>query len=898
MKILYIFFFMLILTSLSVVADGADTVGNDLQAYYTFDVDAQDDKNDYDLTVDGATHTGSNCMISDCYEYDGTNDRLFNYSLASFLGGAHSISLWWYVDDWAVNRAAYGHGIVAPATDYSTIQGSATEVQIETNAASSNYMETQQAAGLWNHFIVNIDAQGKIQEVYQNGTDIGSVTTFVNDLSGFDIWVLGSIWYNGAWVSPMKGEIDEVGFWNRTLTAAEVAYLYNDGNAQRPPLAPSGSISFSTVNNNATFLTKTGDSVNWTTNISIDLNNLHTCWFSTNDTGTYTNVSVVDCAGSSYLFNQNITVTAPTDAYVCGIFGANETTGTTSNSTPNCFTVNDGLYHVNITILDRRNNSVLTTFNVSANSSAYTVSGSTTNGFLDLGFNLSSYDVRINSSSLGYTTVPFTVTSQTNLTVNLPNFWYVERPSTGFSTSTVNFKLAVNESDAAQFSDVKLLFDSVNYTTTTTPGSPTFYNYTLLIPGISGLQDTVNFTYVYTRIGSENRIENYSFIISTFELVTCAPGSANTTLNFTIMNENDRGYLLQGSLEAEFSLFEESREQSIELNFELSGSDSYLFCLNPGSTEIHTDAEIWNTVTGGYTHKWFLINETLTNTTLFINASNFNTTTGVSDLKGNVRNESNFQFYPGIIAELQRRYVGEGIWRTVQMDKSADFGLIFFNIIEQNVDYRINFLNPLTRALIKQTPQGKYVCTDGVCEFTFIVNPDGAAAQLPDLGISYSFDVPTNILTVSWNDPTEQIESVRIRVTKENLAGITDICNDQFLTTSGTTTCNTTGYTPPLYLSVSSENSPEIFNLRTTFGQATETIRDYVGGVEMAAFIAALLVILLGTAGAMINQSLGAVFMVVGLTVVMFMGLLTFLSAAIIITLGIVTIMIVQIAKK
>ena len=93
---------------------------------------------------------------------------------------------------------------------------------------------------------------------------------------------------------------------------------------------------FSAVANNGTGAIN-GDSVNWTVTIS-DETELNTCYFTTNDTGTFTNVTVPSCT-TPFIFDQAITVSATVGQEVCGFFGAIDLGGNTAETAQSCFTV-------------------------------------------------------------------------------------------------------------------------------------------------------------------------------------------------------------------------------------------------------------------------------------------------------------------------------------------------------------------------------------------------------------------------------------------------------------------------------------------------------------------------------------------------------------------------------
>jgi hypothetical protein len=94
----------------------------------------------------------------------------------------------------------------------------------------------------WYHIVVTFDpASTGTATFYVNGVSIGSDDnaswsgTMNNSAGGFAIGAL-----TGGGSRYMDGRIDEVGVWNRVLTADEVTSLYNSGNGLAYPLTVAG----------------------------------------------------------------------------------------------------------------------------------------------------------------------------------------------------------------------------------------------------------------------------------------------------------------------------------------------------------------------------------------------------------------------------------------------------------------------------------------------------------------------------------------------------------------------------------------------------------------------------------------------------------------------------------
>ena len=644
------------------------------------------------------------------------------------------------------------------------------------------------------------------------------------------------------------------------------------------------------------------DVVQFRFNLS-DVESLGSWTVGNNITGSFVNTTTIFFENSETAANItfNLTVTVANTNYCVRMY-VNDTFGNPAEN-ESCQTTLD-FAELNVTLFDRRNATKINDFNVSINSTN-TFAKNVLNGILVMNVSKGAYTFNINSTGFGRTEFPRIIDGPLNLSVNMPNFFIRDVPTASLETAIQRFSLGINRSDDSQYTNVLLNYNGTTHTTTRTVTATTvWYNKSLNIPAIFAAQQNVEFKWNYTINGSQRLSELFNLSVLRVQLLDCTDfpdaNLGNVSVNISVFNEENTTKLLTSDVDVSFSLFVSDRVGATNTSFSLGGSSSYAFCLNPNNSTINADAFFSYTTLGGFTHRFYLINESLTNTTQFLKAYNYNTSDAISDLKGTIRVKENFSFFSGTVAQMQRNYVGEGIWRTVQMDKSGDFGLVFFNIREENTNYRFIFLDGLTGEVLKTTDSLKFVCDPitTVCEVVFIVSPRGDAALLPDLGTTFSFNNVTNILTIAWNDPTEVVTSVTIKVTKETLRGTDVICDISVAGSSGLTTCDVSGKTGPFTLSVTSTASPEIFNLRTQFGHVQSSIQDFVGGPKVAAFFTGIIVILMGSIAAAAGVAAGVAVIIGALFVASILGFVTFLDQSVILVLAIVTVFIAHLAWR
>lgn len=210
-----------------------------LIAYYKFDETSGTTCNDshtsdLDGTINGATINQTGKLIK-CYTFDGTNNRVDLSSGNNFLGGENymSFSVWINTNDLSNKRWVFGTENGLNYND-STIQlyiydnGYLTiSVYNGTSAFATTYPVSSMSINTWYHIVGTLDDD--YLRLYVNGTEINNVSrpssaTINTTTNTMVIGRLGT--YNAYY---WNGEIDELAFWNKTLTTTEITALYNSG---------------------------------------------------------------------------------------------------------------------------------------------------------------------------------------------------------------------------------------------------------------------------------------------------------------------------------------------------------------------------------------------------------------------------------------------------------------------------------------------------------------------------------------------------------------------------------------------------------------------------------------------------------------------------------------------
>jgi len=282
----------------------------------------------------------------------------------------------------------------------------------------------------------------------------------------------------------------------------------------------------------------------------------------------------------------------------------------------------------------------------------------------------------------------------------------------------------------------------------------------------------------------------------------------NKVLQLRIFEEDDTDSLLNSTMAAELTFWSSVSNTSKTLNLDFTGNSTYYICALNESSSVKSDIYLQYTPSGSFTHRWYAFAYNLTGT-IQRNESvyNFVNKTDKSDLKITTRYNSDYNYYPDIIGKLQRSYLAEGVWRTVQMDRSGDFGNLFYNIIEESVDYRLIFTD-ISNNVLKTTDTLKFLCTDGICDLTVLLDPYSAtAASSGEVVVTQSYDSATSTINISWSDLSAGTNTVTSTV--KQIGGVSDttICNQTQTGASGSYSCDVSTYSGEVEVQVIDDGS-------------------------------------------------------------------------------------------
>lgn len=210
--------------------------------YYTFDEasgDAIDSHGSNDGTLSGGVTQGATGKINDCYSFDGTNDLVTSDDNIGVSGSQDRTAMvWMYPDSLTNNRCwiEWGPGSTGRRFSLMFYEGGI-RCEIDGGGYTTSLAPP---TNKWSLVVVTLEGSTLADlEFYMynsegNSTESGSGA---NTLNTDNVPLRVGEHVSG---NNFDGLIDEVGIWDRALSAAEIGELYNSGDGLAYPFAAAG----------------------------------------------------------------------------------------------------------------------------------------------------------------------------------------------------------------------------------------------------------------------------------------------------------------------------------------------------------------------------------------------------------------------------------------------------------------------------------------------------------------------------------------------------------------------------------------------------------------------------------------------------------------------------------
>jgi len=738
----------------------------------------------------GTTNTTG--KINTSYLFDGTNDKInltadiiHNYSIMT-------INLWFKHPHQTTSNAqmicndkAGKNNDFALGFDRTTGELWLSRQDEDTDANYDIYSDSNVSDDTWHMGTMIFNQTGMF--LYVDGVIQSDWNSFWEaDATQNDAWILGSALYDGQWY---KGILDEIGIWNRSLTASEISDLYNSGNGL--PYQSSGiSVSLVSPIDNYNSTTSTiifngiANSTFGITNVSLILD------------GTYNETNSSGLNGT-YIFTKTLPEGNHNWTYeVC------DTTGNCQNATVRNFLI-DTIYPT-ISISSPSDGA---SFQYLINQNNLTLNVTITDANLDTcWYDYNNTNTTFSCSSGVLVSRNLTITNQSEITiwandsagnlnssksdwiVNLFDFdEYVYEPNvTESSSTTITGRFQTSESLSSSY----LEYNNTNYSTSIDSLGGNQYNISATVTSPT-VNSNTNITWFFW-VNDINATKFNQTVLSV-NLDDCS-SYGNVIVNYTLVDELTQSLInnANSTIESSVVLKTITGQEIAEFNNVFSGTPNATVC---SETDLSSSGlRLWEQSRYGSDNYVFeqqnIQNQSISNgkTDIILRdlPSSYATTFRIT------YKSSTFLPVSDAVVQIQRKYIGEGTYKEVESPITDANGEASASFDLNTVIYKILIYEAGT---LTGTFENPAIFCDNILtgECTIDLNEGQLVEQInnwdTENDIGYSLIQDNRTISLIFEIPSGNAKTVNLFVNQSTILGNTTSCNQTLFATSGQIDC-------------------------------------------------------------------------------------------------------------
>jgi len=272
----------------------------------------------------------------------------------------------------------------------------------------------------------------------------------------------------------------------------------------------------------------------------------------------------------------------------------------------------------------------------------------------------------------------------------------------------------------------------------------------------------------------------------------------SVVFNFTIVDEVTQVALENTTIEFDLTISSQSGVFIADFNDTRTNENPSAICTttNLSDSPVLIEGIVRYQGNESYISEFYTIqNYSLSNQTLSNNITLYDLTTTVAQEFKITFKDDNFLPVPRAILDLQRYYISEGVYKTVEQPPFDDNGETLANFVLGDVIYTLvvkkdgqilgTFDN--VKAFCDNAATGD--CTISLNTFSAAVGPDSYTSSR---GVTFTmdYDKDTRVASAIFSVDDSTTQSMVLNVTLNDNFGNTEVCFDELTSSSGTLTCN------------------------------------------------------------------------------------------------------------
>ena len=602
--------------------------------------------------------------------------------------------------------------------------------------------------GNWHMITMRRSNSGLTHQLFVDGVLAGQSTgTTKNAASG--TFILG----DSRADRHLNGKLDEFGIWNRSLTNNELLNLYNSGEARRPQ---SGDLSYTNT------------------------------WLKTIPAGsTLWNVQACDTDGDCGFSVANYTVSLDADAPTITILGGSgiQNYGTLTQNHTITYFVNDTnlascwIEYNGTNRTDNCVNAVPKYYNFTMVKDLYNLKVWANDTAGNVQSQVVSWDYYVFENS-------FTYASQ------------------ALEGSTENFQANLSLTSGYRLSTAQLVYNGTSYFGTVT--EPTTGNYiisrNITIPDVS---NSTNMTFYWSMLFENSQvintttntqevlvlqIDNCTLYTNQIFNLTMVDESTQAFINGTTQNTSIKLSVQLSSLDGSTQILSFSKEYAKQNPARVCVSENFI------TSRMYMDAVIEYSSADRFIEFYNIQKYLLTNTTQSQNITLYNLKTSEGQEFKVTYKGLDFVPVANVIIQIQRKYIEQGVFKTVEIPMSGTNGFTIAHLVPNDVIYNLIFIKD--GAILDTFTDVIATCQNPTfTECTINLNALITGTDLFDLVeeddffSSLSYNKNTRTISSTYGITSGTSGTTQLQVTLMDNLGTTSVCNDTLVGAGGTLSC-------------------------------------------------------------------------------------------------------------
>lgn len=390
----------------------------------------------------------------------------------------------------------------------------------------------------------------------------------------------------------------------------------------------------------------------------------------------------------------------------------------------------------------------------------------------------------------------FTITSYTLLATS-----YSASVTEGTSS---DFTINISTLAGIRVSSIQLFYNGTAYSTTTNEYATNTYYSTRTLVAPSVTVDT-NYTFYWNLTFEDSTSEvtsNYNQTVFNLAIDNCS-SYTNQIYNFTLVDEDTQVPInvsianTTTSIEVDMQ-FKNPATEAIVINYSAlyNNTNNARICSNAnlGSSLYRVDATVRYENTGRFTEFYNIRNYSMNATTASQNITLFDLNSSIGQEYKITYKDENFQITPGYLIQIQRKYLSEGIFKTVEIPQISSEGYAIAHLVSGNQLYNLVVVSggevvATFNNIIASCQNPSFTeCTININSLGSSVSPK-VFVDGEDFTSTLAYNKTSRVLTAVFSVPSGAVATVNLNATLSDNLGNQSVCSDSLVSAGGTLTC-------------------------------------------------------------------------------------------------------------